>query len=230
MKSGYESGIGAWFDLLPFTKACGTGSFPHNNIEYCNTLKHVLSKYLIRSVVDYGCGNLETYKGNIDWNFNPIKYTGYDANIQCVNTLKNTYPLLNFEYAKLNEIPNKNADALIIKDVLIHWFDQDIKHFFENVFNKYEYVIYMHSTKNQGYIDDKNKRESYEIKNPKNRKGLVIKDGKLPKPPKGWEYWKEGCYGYHAVDDNLLPLNNLIFSKNILGDSMKTFMVFKNEY
>lgn len=227
MKVGYESGIGAWFDKLEFKEACGTGSYPNKNKEYCTQLLEAIKKNKIKSVVDYGCGNLETYKGNIDWKKENIAYTGYDANIQCVDTLKEKYPQYDFEYSKLNQVPDKNADALIIKDVLIHWFDKDIKSFFDNVFDKYNYIIYMHSTKNQGYIDDKNKREMYKISDPSQRKGMKLILNTLPDCPDGWCYWDEGCYGYKAVPSELIPNEKIIYKNNIMGDSMKTFIVFK---
>jgi len=236
MKGGYESGIGAWFDALPFEEACGTGSYAKNNIEYCNHLVTTLSAINTKSVTDFGCGSLESYKGNIDWSsLVNMKYNfvGYDANIRCIEECKKRYPDLQFGFAKLNEIPPRingsyENSVIIVKDVFIHWHDADIKLFFKNVFKEYNYVISMHSTLGQGYDDDKDKREAYMIDNPKKRKGYAVVDGKLPKLPEGWKYWGKGeCYGYHAVKEKLLPMKKLVTKKNIMGDSMKTFIVFR---
>ena len=223
MKIGYEQGIGAWYDLLPFEQACGSGSFPGNNVKYTLELKQLLIKNNIKKVVDYGCGNLETYKGNINFNDLNIEYVGYEANKICLRLLKLRYEHFKFLPAKLNEMPTEDADGIIIKDVLIHWFFKDVKWFFANVFERYENVFYYHSTTEQGYSDTRNKREAFEIKNPKNRIG-VHKGDELPK---GFSYHDKGLYGYRSVPFNLLPKDKIVFNKNIMNDSMKKLIHFK---
>jgi len=220
MKVGYESGIGAWYDKLKFEEACGVGSYPINNGEYCQQLIQTLDHLDVRKIIDYGCGNLQTYDGNIDWLKTKYEYVGYDAHIGCINTLKEKYPKLRFHWLKLKTMPEQ-SDVLVIKDVLIHWFDEDIRWFFNNVFEEHEYVIYMHSTTNQGYQTRIPKREVYMIDNPEHRFGI------RKQLPEGAKYWEEGCFGYKCVPSELLPENKIVFKKNIMGDSMKTFILFK---
>jgi hypothetical protein len=221
MKVGYESGIGAWYDKHEFEKACGTGSYPEKNRAYCNQLITTLDGLDVKTVVDYGCGNHQSYKGHIDWANTKYDYIGYDAHRGCVDTLRKKYPKLRFEYADLNVMPEP-ADVIVVKDVLIHWFNKDIEWFFENVFDNFKYVIYMHSTTNQGYKTRVPKREAYMIDNPEKRFGT------RDELPEGAKFWDEGCFGYKCVPSELLPTDKIEFKTNIMGDSMKTFILFKS--
>lgn len=225
MKTGYESGIGAWYDKLEFKNACGSGSFPVKNRAYCKKLLETLDSLpMIVKVVDFGCGNMESYKGNIDWNKTPYNYVGYDANEICLKNLKEQYPNLLVHQSTLGEVPD-SGEVLIIKDVLIHWYDEAITNFFNEVFQKYRYVIYMHSTTEQGY-PTRRKREAYNIDNPAHR--IFVKQDDGEPLPEGYSYWEEpnGCYGYKCVPCELLPERKIVFKENIMGDSMKTFILF----
>lgn len=223
MKTGYESGIGAWYDKLPFKQACGRGSYPTYNTEYCKQLLTTLGELDVKRVVDFGCGSLESYNGLIDWTETDFDFVGYDANIQCVQELKKQYPDLEFHQSTLGEIPDE-GDAIIIKDVMIHWYDEAITNFFNEVFSKYRYVIYMHSTTEKGY-PVRDKREVYNLLNPKDRQFIYLDRTPIPD---GYYFWPEpnGCYGYKDVPVGLLPNDKIIKEKNIQGDSMKTYIVF----
>ena len=170
METGYESGIGAWYDKLAFEKACGSGSYPNNNAAYCKALIKHLQLLNVNKVVDLGCGNLQSYKGNIDWSTTGIQYVGYEANHIALKELEKNYPEMRFEQAILGDIPEP-ADAIIVKDVLIHWYDEAITSFFDQVFENFRYVIYMHSTTNRGY-PNRTKREMYNKRDPSDRIGL----------------------------------------------------------
>lgn len=222
MKTGYESGIGAWYDKLSFTEACGRGSYPNKNVEYCRQLMKTLDGLEVSKVVDLGCGNMESYKGHINWEETKYEYVGYEANLIALSQLKKRYENLRFVQSKLGEIPEV-GDVLIIKDVLIHWYDEAITNFFNDVFENFRYVIYMHSTTEQGY-PNRVKREMYNIKNPADRVGHKLNEI----PPEGYRYWPKpnGCFGYKCVPYELLPENKIAFKTNIMGDSMKTFILF----
>ena len=94
MEIGKEIGIGAGFNWNKFEEACGPGSRPHHNKEYCKVLSVMIQDYEIKSVSDYGCGNLQTYKGNLDWKKLGVEYTGYDAHVGCVQELKKRFPAM----------------------------------------------------------------------------------------------------------------------------------------
>lgn len=203
---GYEVAIGASHGVNRFEAACGPGSFPENNKEYVNKLQAVLEDYGITSVSDYGCGNMQTYKSMDFWKNTNIDYKGYDLHIECIEECKKRYPHLKFDNVGIMQLPPSDQ-CLIIKDVLIHWFDQHIINFFKNVFEKFEYVIYMHSTTGQGY----------ELKDHRHGAHRNYKYGQDD------EYF----YGNKTVPFEYLPKEKIIEMENIKGDSLKTFIVFK---
>lgn len=213
---GYELGIGSAHGAMEFEKACGGGSYPANTKEYCEVLMEQLAEFNIKSVVDFGCGNLETYNGYVNWENEDVDYMGYEINVFCLQELNVRYPNLTFKPATLGEVPKEKADAIIIKDVLIHWFDKDIIHFFNEALSHYKYVIYSHETTGQGY---KQKHA--------NRRHGAFWQGY------GEEYkgkmFDEHLYGFRYVPTELLPTSKIVFSKNIQSNSEKTFIIFDRD-
>lgn len=203
---GYEVGIGAGHGVNKFERACGPGSYPRNNKKYINELRNTLKNHNIKSVSDFGCGNMETYKSRFDWSESGIDYKGYDVHIGCIEECKKRYRKLKFDTLELMELPPPDQ-CLIIKDVLIHWFDHHIEEFFSKVFDKFEYVIYMHSTTNQGYYH-------------KDERHAPHKKYKV-------EIDNEYFYGCKWVPSELIPEDKIVFKKNIKCDNMKTFILFK---
>lgn len=210
MKIGKDIGIGAGHGIRPFELACGRGSYPQFNKEYCEALLKELKDKDIKSVLDFGCGNLETYKGYIDWNKTGIDYTGVDAHLGCIETCRERYPSLKFETHDVESSlfpKGKEGQAMIIKDVLIHWFNRDIYRFWDSVFDSYEYVFYMHSTTGQGYGTRDKRHGAY----------------RYPGKPE----FDEHFYGYKCVPEVLIPWDKVVYKQNIMGDSMKTLLVLK---
>lgn len=203
---GYEVGIGAGHGVNTFERACGPGSYPHVNKEYINKLKKILEEHSITSVSDFGCGNMESYKRLMDWSKTDIDYKGYDVHVGCIEECRKRYPNLKFDTVELMELPPPDQ-CLIIKDVLIHWFDNHIQEFFDKVFNDFEYVIYMHSTTDQGY-------QGKDHRHAPHRKYGVEQDNTY-------------FYGCKHVPYQLIPEDKIMHKENIMGDSMKTFILFK---
>ena len=210
MEIGKQVAIGAGFNWNKFEEACGTGSRPHNNIAYCKVLSAMIQDYEIKSVSDYGCGNLQTYRGNLDWQKLGVDYTGYDAHVGCVQELKKRYPQYKFNTIELQTLPPED-EAIIIKDVLIHWFDSDIIWFFEEAVKRFKYIIYMHDTTDQGYPNRVKRTGSYRDPDPKIREKV----------------WDEHFFGYKSVPVELIPQDRILVKTNVKGDSMKTFMVIR---
>lgn len=206
---GYEIGIGSAHGAMEHELACGRGSYPKFNQEYCENLLQKIKDLNITSVSDYGCGNMETYKDYIDWNLNNIDYNGYDVHVGCIEENKKRYPQYKFFTMELNSFPPENQ-ALIIKDVLIHWFDEEIEWFFNNVFKNFRYVFYMHSTTERGYKTWKHRHAPY--------KGYEID-----------QLCDKNLYGYKCVPHTTFPEDKIIFEKNIMADTMKTFIVFDRD-
>ena len=212
MRIGKQVAIGAGFNWNKFEKACGKGSYPQYNKKYCNVLKAAVEKHQVNSIVDYGCGNLQTYKGNLDWEKLGIKYSGYDAHEGCVAELKNRYPQYNFDVIELKTLP-PSSDAIVIKDVLIHWFNEDIIWFFEEAVKKFKYIFYMHDTTQQRYLNREKRTGSY-----------LDPDKEIRE-----KVWDEHFYGYKSVPFELIPQERILSKENIQGDSMKTFMVIRGD-
>ena len=210
MEIGKQIAIGAGHRFEKFELACGRGSLPQFNKQYCESLRQAIDSYGIKSVVDYGCGNLETYKKNLDWSQIQVEFSGYDAHEGCVAELKKRYPQYKFDTIELQTLPPA-ADAIIVKDLLIHWFDHDIIWFFEEAVKRFKYIIYMHDTTDQGYPSKDNRTGSYRDPN-KSISGKV---------------WEEHFYGNKSVPFELIPEERILFKENIQGDSMKTFMVIR---
>lgn len=210
MEIGKDIAIGAGHRWNKFELACGRGSYPKFNKMYCRLLEHMLKKYDIKSVVDYGCGNLETYKDNLNWQELGIEYSGYDAHEGCVAELKKRYPQYTFGVVELQTLPPA-ADAIIVKDLLIHWFDHDITWFFEEAVKKYKYIISMHDTTEQGYPS----------------KNVRVGSYRDPDENISSKLWDEHFYGNKSVPFELVPQDRIVHKENVRGDSMKTFMILR---
>jgi len=214
---GYEVGIGAMYGAVDMKDASGSGSYPENNVEYCNLLKETIENLNIKKIVDFGCGNLQTYHGNIDWSKEDTEYVGYEINEYCLEYLRETYPDYNFKQAYLQKIPDEDADAIVIKDVFIHWFDKDITNFITKAMKKYRYVITSNETLLQGYIS---------------------KHGSRRHAPGPWrvygEKWKnnvqnEHLYGFKVLNPELLPQDKIIIKENWMSNNTKTFIVLDRD-
>lgn len=202
---GKEVAIGAGHGVVPFEEACGRGSYPGFNEEYCAELLRALDEFNVTSVHDYGCGNLECYRGRVDWETLPVSYTGFDAHAGCVEEVRSRYPRLDIRELPLGTFPEDKADAVIIKDVLIHWFDPRIKWFFREARRRYRVIIYCHSTSGFGYKAKHNRH--------------------APHPDYKVEADTEWFFGNKSVPREILP-RNIAYHKNLRCDAMKTFIVF----
>nr|QBK85500.1 MAG: methyltransferase domain protein [Marseillevirus LCMAC101] len=111
-----------------FKGSSGPGSsYELNKNEYIPFLKEFIKNNNIRSVADLGCG---------DWQFSKyiypelrnIRYDGYDAYEEVINSNRKKYPQFNFHH--LDFIKNKeniaSADLCILREVLQHWCNRDI--------------------------------------------------------------------------------------------------------
>ena len=216
-KLGYEVGIGSMYGAMDIKKASGSGSYPQNNIEYCKLLKETISELGIKKVIDFGCGNLETYTNNINWENEETEYLGYEINKYCLEYLYETYPQMTFKQAHLKTMPTDKADAIIIKDVFIHWFDEDIKWFIQEAMKQYRYIITSNETTDQGYESKHGSRRH------------------APGPWKVYgDQWKDNIqnkhlYGFKVLPYNILPANKIIKSQNWTSNNIKTFIVIDSE-
>jgi hypothetical protein len=128
-----------------YAGSSGDGSTPEYNQEYINFIKNFITENKITSVSDAGCGDWRL--GSAIFLDTDIEYTGYDVYSELIRYLNTEYikPNLNFVqldiFNRREEI--KNADLLIIKDVMQHWDDNTTENFVNWITqtNKFKFVL-----------------------------------------------------------------------------------------
>lgn len=108
----------------------GGGSVPSVVQEYSAFLQQTLNDkaLCIKSVIDLGCGDWQ-FSRFIDWKNKT--YLGIDCVPNVVSTIKNKYETKNVKFV-LQDFSNnevEQCDLMILKDVLIHWPNQNIVEF-----------------------------------------------------------------------------------------------------
>ena len=117
----------------------GGGSLPERTVEYRNYIENFLTEKQIKSVVDLGCGDFQFSKLILWGN---TKYTGIDVVESLMKKNNDKFSTKNVKFIAgdvLNcDIPE--CDLLIIKDVFIHWTNDEIKSFFSRSI-KAKYIL-----------------------------------------------------------------------------------------
>tara|TARA_R100001460_G_scaffold25005_5_gene50295 strand:- start:1891 stop:2511 length:621 start_codon:yes stop_codon:yes gene_type:complete len=107
----------------------GTGSkFTPDNVFYVNCIKDIIKEHNIKSVCDIGCGDWEISK-HIDWKQLGVNYVGIDIVKDVVEENNNKYSSDNVKFLHDNIVTGscKDYDLVLIKDVLQHLCDDDVK-------------------------------------------------------------------------------------------------------
>ena len=104
----------------------GFGSTVEATKEYVTILNSVLEQFDIEKVLDVGCGDWQFSK-TIDWS--GVDYTGVDTVQSVIDSNKRKYSKNNIHFSHLNATDSDlpGADLLIIKDVLQHLPNKDIR-------------------------------------------------------------------------------------------------------
>lgn len=130
----------------------GSGSLPENTIEYRKFLQDYLKDNSIKSVVDFGCGDWQFSK-LINWD--GIDYLGFDVVDFLIKKNNKEFSKDNIHFkviADYNKLPV--ADLLLVKDVLQHWPNQEIKNFLQSLVGKYPFVLITNSINGEGLNKD----------------------------------------------------------------------------
>ena len=145
------------------TSLSGPGSFSGYAGEYHIFLKEFLMRNNIKSVVDYGCGDLMLYEG---FNWKKIEYTGIDVSKTAIDIATERHPNKKFICQESLEVPA--ADLLIVKDVFGHWTGEKhttgignqtglILEFLKLNYNKFPYILIVdgkHATFEEFFLED----------------------------------------------------------------------------
>lgn len=148
MQNSESKNLGEVFSKIYNSEAwgrgSGTGSYPQFTIEYRAFLEKFLCMNGIRSIVDIGCGD---WQSTCLLDLNGVDYYGFDVipSIVKVNTLKYGSKNVTFSVMPddLDALPP--ADLLIMKDVLQHMPDHEIRRYQAQVFPQYRWCLLTNS-------------------------------------------------------------------------------------
>lgn len=103
-------------------KGSGTGSDPNYCSKYLQRLREFIEEKQITSVLDLGCGDRQLY---VDFDWGGVEYLGVDV-------VESVSPDLVWDFQ--NDVKGLfvspwSWDLVLIKDVLMHWTNEEIKEF-----------------------------------------------------------------------------------------------------
>lgn len=119
-------------------------SVEFNSDHYIPFLKKFITDNEVKTVVDLGCGDFRC--GPHIYNDLNVKYVGYDAYEKVVSNNKENFNPSKFQFHHLDFLNNKekliSADMCILKDVLQHWFMEEIYSFLDYLTETKKIQIY----------------------------------------------------------------------------------------
>ena len=109
----------------------GLGSQHDNTINIRNSIKGIIKKYEVKTILDAPCGDFNWIRDILSEN---LDYVGVDIVEQLINKNKNLYSNKNISFINLDITKDKlpDADLLICRDCLIHLSFKSINSFFKN--------------------------------------------------------------------------------------------------
>jgi len=121
-------------------------SGPGSSLENTKQCSSVLNKFIYdtncKSVLDLGCGDLTWISKTIFFNDTSIKYTGVDVVESLISSHSTNYPENTFLCRDLINYNNIEFTSLIIiRDVIFHLKNEEILSIFENIKNKFDFLL-----------------------------------------------------------------------------------------
>jgi 2-polyprenyl-3-methyl-5-hydroxy-6-metoxy-1,4-benzoquinol methylase len=125
--------------LIPLS---GPGSSLQNTKECSEKLNEYIYTKCLNSVLDLGCGDLTWITLAPFFNDDDIIYTGVDVVSNLIDTHKLKYPSKTFICEDLVFYKNmKHSSVIILRDVIFHLKNEEILTIFENIKNKFEFLL-----------------------------------------------------------------------------------------
>lgn len=128
-------------------------SGPGSSLENTKFYSEVLNKFIYdnecKTVLDLGCGDLTWIPNTPFFNDNNIKYTGVDIVESLITSHLTKFPQKQFlckDITIYNDFDK--VDIIIIRDVIFHLKNNDILSIFENIKNKFKFIIITSSKNN----------------------------------------------------------------------------------
>ncbi|XVN42451.1 MAG: class I SAM-dependent methyltransferase [Candidatus Rickettsia vulgarisii] len=130
------------YDQNLWGSGSGPGSNPINAEPYLKLLQSYLDDPKFVSIVDLGCGDWQLMKTlRIP---DSKAHIGFDLVKSVINTNIKNYQKdnINFNHIhKLADLKNQKGDLLIVKDVLQHSNNQEIKYFIKEILPNFKYAL-----------------------------------------------------------------------------------------
>jgi len=165
------------------TGTSGTGSnISADTRWYIELLRKHIIETDSKTICDMGCGDWEFSK-TINWS--GLEYTGIDCVKSVIDYNNKTYKEhgISFLHGEAGQIP-MGYDFVILKDVIQHWSDQDIKDIIPDILKHNKYVFL-----SNGYIFGRDRSKN------------------------NWETRElDKKYHYHPVDSKKEPLLSMPFN------------------
>jgi FkbM family methyltransferase len=131
-----------WNNSNPNIPLSGPGSSLENTKEYSNLLNKFIYDNKCKSVLDLGCGDLTWIPKTEFFNDNDIKYTGVDIVESLITSHLIKFPEKHFLCKDITSYNYFNkVDIIIIRDVIFHLKNNDILSIFDNIKNKFQFII-----------------------------------------------------------------------------------------
>jgi glycosyltransferase involved in cell wall biosynthesis len=144
------------YDTNFWTNGSGPGSHKDNTVEYRKLLQKFFDDPLYNSYVDIGCGDWQIME-LINIPENKV-YHGYDIVQSVIDANNSRFQKKNIKFQQNADIDAiKAADLLIIKDVMMHWTNERVAYFLDNILPKFKYALLT-----EGFNED-NKKFNTEI-------------------------------------------------------------------
>lgn len=117
----------------------GEGSAPKHTRGYVQFLQAFLKRHQVRSVVDMGCGDWQ-FSRYVDWT--GIQYLGFDLVRSVIDSNQKRFAKPDIQFkcydGDFSQLPT--ADLLLVKDVLQHLSNENIRAFFP-ILNRYRLCL-----------------------------------------------------------------------------------------
>lgn len=125
----------------------GSGSIPKNVPMYLKLLQDIFNDNRFMTIVDLGCGDFKLME---KISVPPKKsYKGFDVVDGLIKRNQKQYTKKNIKFyyiEDLKDFKGQKADLLIIKDVMQHWSNRDIKYFLDNILPNFRYALITNDT------------------------------------------------------------------------------------
>lgn len=154
-KNIYEQQL--WNDGNQNIPLSGPGSSLKNTKEYSKILTKFIYDNQCKSVLDLGCGDLTWIPKTPFFNDGCIKYTGVDVVKSLIDSHLTKFPKKQFLCKDITTYNNIDyTDIIIIRDVIFHLKNDEIISIFNNIKNKFRFLI-ITSCRNSTNTDNFNK-------------------------------------------------------------------------